>query len=146
MNMRYNNIIHDTDTINWLCHRFRHRRSPFPMDHSDGYWMIELFLIHGNHSSLALSAPGRQTLVCKHRECPKLVRYQSHVATGGNRGSGPPTSIQTPLEISANSLKSFFTYLGGGIPHVYISSSVFLMLWQGLCVDSPVGDKHNRGR
>ena len=39
---------------------------------------------------------------------------------GGMEGSGPPTSIQTPLGISANPLKSFFTYRGGGCPmYVY---------------------------
>ena len=36
------------------------------------------------------------------------------------RGPDPPTSVQTPLGISANPLKSFFTYRGGGSPCMYI--------------------------
>ena len=44
----------------------------------------------------------------------------SGVATGGNGGVRTPTSVQTPLEISANPLKSFITYRGGGYPmYVY---------------------------
>ena len=39
---------------------------------------------------------------------------------GGMEGSGPPTSVQTPLGISANPLKSFFSHIGGGVPHVCI--------------------------
>ena len=38
----------------------------------------------------------------------------SGVTTGGMEGSGPPTSVQTPLGISANPLKSFFHIWGGG--------------------------------
>ena len=41
------------------------------------------------------------------------------------RGPDPPTSVQTPLGISANPLKSFFTY-GGGVPQVCILSLLML--------------------
>ena len=38
----------------------------------------------------------------------KEVCNKSGVAMGGMGGSEPPTYVQTPLEISANPLKSFF--------------------------------------
>ena len=42
----------------------------------------------------------------------------SGITTGGMGGSGPPTFVQTPPEINANQLKSFFIY--GGYPmYVY---------------------------
>ena len=44
----------------------------------------------------------------------------SGVATGGISGSGPPTYIQTPLEISAKPLKSLFLYIEVGVPCMYI--------------------------
>ena len=42
----------------------------------------------------------------------------SGVATGGMRGFGPPTYVQTPPEINANPLKSIF-YIWG-VSHAYI--------------------------
>ena len=38
----------------------------------------------------------------------------------GGSGPLPPTYVQTPPEISANSLKSFFIHGVGGIPCMYI--------------------------
>ena len=46
-------------------------------------------------------------------------RIQVVASPRGMGGSGPPTSVQTLLGISANPLKSFFTYRGV-IPCMYI--------------------------
>ena len=49
----------------------------------------------------------------------RICDETSSVATGNGGVRPPPTSVQTPLGISANPLKSFFfTYRG--VPHVYI--------------------------
>ena len=43
---------------------------------------------------------------------PTVPMLHSGVATRGMGGSGPPTSVQTPLGISANSLNNFL-HIGG---------------------------------
>ena len=56
-----------------------------------------------------------------------MILSNSGVATGGMGGSGPPTCVQTPPEISANPLKSFLHILGGNPTHVCIILQLLLL-------------------
>ena len=61
----------------------------------------------------------RKTTRQNYQPNSNFVNIISGVAMGEMGGSRPPTSVQTPLEISANPLKTFF-YIWGYIPHVCI--------------------------